>query len=262
MRIGVSSSCFYPLETEKSLETLGKLGVKTAEVFFNSPSELEKPFLSEICKIRDYYSMDIVSFHPFMSFGEGYYIFSNYRRRFEDSLELYKKMFFAAAQIGAKFVVLHGTKLPLQVDVDEYAQRYLALFERAKKEGVTLAHENVVYYANESPEFALKMKSRLGNDFKMVLDVKQARRAKQNPFEFIDIIGKNIVHLHLSDCLPGRDCLAPFEGGETDFAALFKKLREKEVEADAVVEIYRDNFQNPEELTRAREYLERIAKTI
>ena len=40
MNIGASSSCFYPLETEKSLLLVGKAGIRITEVFFNSPSEL------------------------------------------------------------------------------------------------------------------------------------------------------------------------------------------------------------------------------
>ena len=54
MNIGVSSACFYPLETEKSIEEIGKLGIKTSEIFFNSPMELKSPILDEIIKIKDW----------------------------------------------------------------------------------------------------------------------------------------------------------------------------------------------------------------
>ena len=46
MRIGMSSSCFYPQETEASLRRIGEAGAKTAEIFFNAPSELEAVALS------------------------------------------------------------------------------------------------------------------------------------------------------------------------------------------------------------------------
>ena len=125
MRIGVSSSCYYPLETEKSLVRLGEMGVKTAEVFFNSPSELTGGLFREICEIKSYYGMDIVSFHPFMSFAEGYFLFSSYERRFYDSLEMiYKPCFEAAAKLGAKYVILHGARGKKTIPDEEYAERF------------------------------------------------------------------------------------------------------------------------------------------
>ena len=87
MRIGMSSSCFYPEETEVSLRRIGESGAKTAEIFFNTPSELQGDLLRELCAIRDHYGMEIVSIHPFMSFAEGFWLFSEYERRFRDRLK-------------------------------------------------------------------------------------------------------------------------------------------------------------------------------
>ena len=47
MKIGVSTSCFYPVETEIALEEIGKAGVKVTEVFFNAQSELKPAFCVE-----------------------------------------------------------------------------------------------------------------------------------------------------------------------------------------------------------------------
>ncbi|MGN0468224.1 MAG: sugar phosphate isomerase/epimerase family protein [Acutalibacteraceae bacterium] len=261
MEIGVSSSCFYPLETEIALEKLGKLGVKTAEVFFNSPSETESGFVKELCKIKNYYGINIVSFHPFMSFAEGYYIFSDYERRFKDSLEMYKPMFEAAAQIGAKFFVLHGAKDIRPIPDEEYANRFYIFSQTAKQFGITTAHENVVGYVGQTPQFMAKMKRLLEDDFKMVLDIKQARRAKQNPFDFIDAVGKNIIHLHLSDCSQTEDCLPPYKGGLTDFSALFQKVLEAGICADGVVEVYKNNYTDEIQLKEAMEYLQMLCRS-
>ena len=35
INLGISSACFYPLETEASLELIGKNGIKTTEIFFS-----------------------------------------------------------------------------------------------------------------------------------------------------------------------------------------------------------------------------------
>ena len=260
MDIGISSSCFYPLETEKSLIKLGELGVNTTEVFFNSPSELEKSFLKELCEIKNYYGMEIVSFHPYMSFAEGFYIYSKYKRRFYDSLEMYKPMFNAAAQIGAKYFITHGSKAPLEISNEEYAERVHLFNKTAGEFGITVAHENVVYYASQTPQFMAFMKKTLGNEFKAVLDVKQARRAAQNPFEFIDVLKESIVHLHLSDCSLNEDCLPPSEKGSFNFKQLFDKMDEIGYNGKALIEVYRRNFNEDEDLKNSMLYLQSMLK--
>ena len=251
MQIGISSSCFYPLETEKSLVRVGETGAKLTEVFVNSPSELDKSFLKELNLIKNFYGMEIKSLHPFMSFGEGYYIFSDYKRRFTDSLEMYSRFFEATAEIGAKLFVLHGAKI-LVIDKEEYAERLFLLGERAKSFGVSVAHENVVDYVGQDPDFMLYLKNRLSDDFKMVLDLKQARRAKVDPFEFIRKIGENIVHVHVSDFRNGEDCLPPGEGN-FDFTKLFRELNG--YEGSYIIELYTHNFDSDKQIVNGLNYL-------
>jgi len=255
MNIGISSSCFYPLETEKAIIRLGELGVKTAEVFFNSPSELEREYLKKICTIKDSYGMDIVSFHPYMSFAEGFFIFSSYKRRFYDSLEMYKPFFEAAATIGARYFILHGSKSFLEIDREEYAERYSLFNQMANRFGICVAHENVVDYVGQSPEFMSFMKNTLGDEFKMTIDVKQARRAGVDPFDFIKEVGKSIVHLHLSDCLGDELCLPPSPQGSFDFKRLFCEMNELGYGGKYIIELYRRNFTEDNQLKRALDYL-------
>lgn len=70
MKLGASTACFYPLETEKALLKVTELGYKYAEVFMNAPSELEEPFLKQLNTIAKDGGTDIVSVHPFSSFME------------------------------------------------------------------------------------------------------------------------------------------------------------------------------------------------
>ena len=253
MKIGMSSACFYPLETEKSLELIGRAGAKTAELFFNAPSELKKPFLNELVSIKDNYSMNITSVHPFMSFGEGFYIFSSYRRRFEDSLDMYSRFFEAAAFLGAKLFVLHGSKEPALART-EYAQRLFELNGRAKEFGIQIAHENVVHYVGQRPEFMFYLKEQLGDDFKMTLDVKQARRSNEDPFEFIRLMGDSIVHVHVSDSTRNLDCLPPGKG-RFNFERLFAELERIGYSGKYIIELYKHNFSGIEDLTESQEYL-------
>ena len=107
MSVGISTACFYPAATEEALHCVAEAGAKVTEVFFNSPSELEPDFLRRISSIASDSGIRIRSIHPFTSFAEGYILFSQYERRFDDYREFYKKYYAAASVIGAKIVVLH-----------------------------------------------------------------------------------------------------------------------------------------------------------
>ena len=75
IEFGISSACFYPLETEKALELMGKNGVKNAEIFFNAACETKKDFVKQLKGIAEYYGMNIVSVHPTMSLAESFMLF-------------------------------------------------------------------------------------------------------------------------------------------------------------------------------------------
>ena len=253
MRIGMSSSCFYPEETETSLRRIGEAGAKTAEVFFNSPSELQGERLHELCEIKAHYGLDVVSIHPFMSFAEGFWLFSEYERRFRDSLDFYPRFFEAAEALGAHLFVLHGAK-QLKIDPGRYAERLFLLNERAKSFGVQVAHENVVDYVGEDPAFMHQMQKQLCGDFAMVLDLKQAYRAGVDPFAFIDAVGDSIVHVHASDSDPAHDCLPPGQGA-FPFRRLFDALEGRGYKGKYLIELYRHNFHDERDLAAAQAFL-------
>ena len=121
MQIGISSSCLYPLLTEESLKTVGELGAKTAEIFFNSFSELKKPILDEIKSIKEYYGINVRSIHPFTSAYEPVLFFGGYDRRLNDGIEFYKNYFEVANELGAEMVVLHGGRNYLETTPEAYA---------------------------------------------------------------------------------------------------------------------------------------------
>ena len=84
MSVGISTACFYPAATEEALRCVAEAGAKVTEVFFNSPSELEPVFLRRLSSIASDNGIRIRSLHPFTSFAEGYILFSQYVRRFDD----------------------------------------------------------------------------------------------------------------------------------------------------------------------------------
>ena len=113
MEIGASTSCFYPLETEKALDKVISLDFKTAEVFFNSPCELEEPFVKQMRKNADAGGTKIVSIHPFSSNLENNCIFGEYQRRYDDFIGMYQKHFHAAA---VQTLPLSTARLPSKSD--------------------------------------------------------------------------------------------------------------------------------------------------
>lgn len=261
MSIGVSSSCYYPLATEESLKKNALLGVKTCEIFFNSFSELEKPFLNELCYIKDEYDIRVPSVHPFFSFAEPYLLFSEYERRFLDTVELYKKYFEAANALGAKILVLHGGKESRLVHEELYFERFTKLLEVGKQFGITTAQENIVHYRSQSPDFLLRMKKYVGADFKVVLDIKQAVRADRSPFEFIEILKNTIAHIHISDSNKQHDCIPPGEGS-FDFARLLADMNALGYTGDYIIELYRHSFESDSQITASRVFMEGLMSSI
>lgn len=262
MEIGASSACFYPLETERSFLHIAELGFNHSEIFFNAHSELRPVFIKELKTIQDAYGINVVSLHPYASFGEGYDFFSAYKRRFGDAMDNYKRYFEAAAILGARYIVMHGAARLYDIDMAEYAHRFNTVTEAAKSFGCCVAHENVVNFLSATPDFSRYMKEQLGDSYKMVLDVKQARRAGYEPKEFIDIMEKNIVHVHLSDYSREMDCIAPCEEGLFDFEKLFQLLHKVGYNGKYIIELYSDGYERKREITESAKHLDAILKNV
>ena len=259
MKIGASTSCFYPLETEKALDKVIELGFPTAEIFFNSSSELHDSFTSEMKKHADDSGVNIVSVHPFSSFIENTCIFGEYQRRYDDFIDLYKQHFHAAAVLGADIVVIHGGLAVQKRDIPEehYFERFASLIELGKVEGVRVCQENVVRFRSQSLDFLKRMRSVIGDDFNMVFDIKQAIRSGYDPFEIVSEMKNDIVHLHLSDNGADGDCLPPGKGS-FDFKRLFDTMDGAGYKGNAVIEIYSKGFEVETELKESKAYFDSI----
>ena len=260
MEIGASTSCFYPLETEKALERVIKLGFRKTEIFFNSVSELEAPFVAELKKTADASGVRILSVHPFSSALENMCIFGDYERRFNDYIGLYQQHCNAAAMLGAGVVVIHGAyeKRKIPYSDEAYFERFRKLVEIGKAEGVMVCQENVNKFKSQHIAFMKKMREALGDDFHMVFDVKQSIRAGYEPFDFLEEMKSSIVHVHLSDnLLPEKDCVPPGRGN-FDFRRLFATLDSVGYNGDYVIEIYSTGYDVDKELTFSKRYFESI----
>lgn len=257
MGVGISTACHYPLETEKSLSKLGKADVKIAEIFFNSRSELEPPLLNEINAVKDFYGININSVHPYLTFGESYLVFSEYYRRFLDSVEDFKKIFEAMNKLDSKICVIHGEKTPFRIEEDEYFERFALISEEAKKFGVILTQENVVNFRSSSVDFLKRMRSALGEKFKLTFDIKQSVRSKIDPFDFAADFGKDIVSIHISDHNSKSDCIPPLSG-IFNFEEFFRTMHGFGYDKNYIIELYRSGFDSEEELVSSYKKVARL----
>lgn len=249
-RIGVSSSCFYPLETEKALEKVGQYGFKNTELFFNSFSEIDDSFVSEFIKIKNRYGINIVSVHPFQSFAESFYLFSNYERRWHDILPMYDRLFKVTSMLGAEIFVVHGLKIPGTIDDELYCKRFSHLIDMGAQYGVQVCHENVSKHRGESPQYLKMMRDNIGDKFKIVLDIKQARRAGYTPYDFLDLLSDSAAHIHISDFNSEKDCITPLKG-DFNFNHFFKTLEALGYKGKYMIELYEWSYSDEEEIAEA-----------
>lgn len=261
MNVGASTSCFYPLETEKALERVINLGFSQCEVFFNTISELKEPFVKELKTMADGSGVQVLSVHPFSSSLENNCIFGEYQRRYDDFIDVYKMHCHVAAMLGAKVVVIHGAaaKAKRPLPPEHYFDRFASLIEIGKQEGVTVCQENVNLFRSQSIDFCKQMRDYLGDDFRMVFDIKQSLRAGYQPFEFIDEFKHQIAHIHLSDNSDTVDCLPPGRG-TFDFNRLFRTLDGAGYQGGYVIEIYSKGYDVDRELAASKKFLEEFTK--
>lgn len=241
MKIGISTACLYPLETELALEEIGKAGIKETEIFFNAECELKDSFIDILLDIKENYNLNITAVHPTMSLAESFMIFSAYERRFYESLEKYQCYSEAAAKLGAKYIIMHGGKSNGILSDEEYCERYMLLKEKTLKNGVSVLQENVVHHRSGDVEFLHSMVDILGSDAEFCFDIKQAIRSGYNPLELITSFLPNIRHFHISDHSLASDCLLPLNGC-FDFDSFFKLLKKNDYNGSAIIEVYRHSY--------------------
>ena len=220
---------------------LVKSGAKVCEMFFNTSSEISPPFCSEIAKMAADAGIKIDSVHPFSSFIETGYFFSDYARRMEEGIDIYRRYFEGAAQIGARFFVFHGANLTLAMEPEKYAERLYLLSAAARKEGICLCQENVSRCLAGQIEYVKALKKILGDDISFTLDIKQANRAGQDPFEMAKVMGKNIKLVHINDYNEENDCLLPCRG-DFNLKELKNTLDAIGYEGNYIIEVYRKNY--------------------
>lgn len=258
---GVSSACFYPMETIDAVEQLCAWKIPNIEIFFNSPRELREDYVNRLREMCIRSGTRVVSVHPFTSGIEPLFFFSEYPGRFEDGIELYTAFFRAAQRLGAELLVFHGdspySKIPQQKAFER--MRRLDRFAFAQY-GVRVAYENVVRCRGRDPQYFADLREYYP-EMRFVLDIKQALRSERDPGEYIRSLGSSICHVHISDSSAKSDCL-PVGGGEMNLRALLRQLVDGGFCGNILQELYRDSYEHPRQVLEGFCMLQKLVEEL
>ena len=261
MRVGVSTaSLFLRYNNEDAVAALDRLGVGIAEIFLTSFTEY-KPAFAELLKSR-MGALQAHSVHVLNTQIEPQ-LFNRHARVREDSYGFLGEVMRSAQIIGAEHYTFHGTarfkkasRDPANDNLQRMGECIREIGEFCRRFGVRLCLENVEWATYNRVGVFTEMKryypSLLG-----VLDIKQARISGEGYMPYLREMGESIATVHLSDigedgkmCLPGH--------GKTDFETLLKALQDVGYGGPLLIEAYKDDYCEIEELKRSCDFLQEI----
>ncbi len=254
MKAGISTGCFYPMEPEKAILEISRTQAQNIEIFFNCEYEISKKYLKNLKILIDNCGLKVVSIHPYTSGYEPYLLFSNYKRRTEETIKKYCRYFDACNILGAKIVNLHGDRLNKKLlSTEEYCEVYYNLRCKGKKQNVILSQENVNLYKSSQPEFISEMRKILNDDVNFTFDVKQAIRADIDIYKMIDAMGEKICNVHISDNKDNK-CVLPGKGS-LDYKKIFENINKYNYDGEVLLEVYSDCFKKIYDINCSINYL-------
>ena len=258
MKVGISTaSLFLRKNNEEALPLFDRWGVPCAEVFLTSFCEYAPAFARTLAVAKG--GVEIHSVHVLNTQYEPQ-LYAEHPRVLEDANGWLREVLASANILGARNYTFHGIAR-LKRTFRENWQRFSAItaqiYETCRAAGVRLCYENVEWALYNRPGlFALLKKD--CPDLGGVLDIKQARITGYDWREYLADMGESLATVHVSDvtaegkmCLPGQ--------GVFDFAELFARLRGIGFDGAVLIENYARDYDEPEELRRAFEYLADLA---
>lgn len=257
MEIGISLACFYPEHPEDVIDRVCDMGFNTAEIFLNTFSELDESYIKSVADKCEKRGLNIYSVHPFTSALENYMFFSPYDRRVNDSVFLYQKYCDAANMLGAKVINIHGDRGVGLQDIDKYCDCVAPLVELSEKNSVIMSHENVFFNSVNHADFVKDLRSKLGDKIKFTFDIKQANKGGADPYILCDAMNDSVVNFHVNDFDENNICLLPGDGN-VDHKKIFKTLYSHNYKGPAIIEVYRSNFNDINDILKSKQYLEKI----
>lgn len=238
---------------EDALPLFDGWGVKCAEVFLTSFSEYEPSFSRMLAERKG--GVSVHSVHVLNTQFEPQ-LYNAHPRVKADAYAWLDKVMQSANALGATHYTFHGIarlKRTFRDDFERIGALTQELYEYCAARGVTLCYENVEWAYYNRPGVFAELKARCPS-LAGVLDIKQARISGYDYGEYLEEMGRNIAHVHVSDigrdgkmCLPGR--------GIFDFDGLFSRLADVGFDGPVLIEIYNTDYAETEELEQSYEFL-------
>ena len=258
MKVGISTASFFlKAETEDALNILNAMGVEVCEIFLTTFREYRKEFIDMLLERKG--NIDVHSIHTLNLQFEGELFNASPRTR-EDSEFFFRQAAEAGARLNANYYTFHGPprlkRTPYIINYEWMGKRLNELNQIMREYGdkCQIAYENVHWTFFSNPEFFEKLKETV--DIKATLDIKQAMQSKISVDEYIKVMGKDLVNVHLCDyhndgslALPGK--------GSVNFTDLFRKLIDIGYNGPLLMELYAKNYDNFDEVYQSYEYLQK-----
>ena len=258
MIAAVSTACLYPMPTEDALYDLCLHGIRTVEISLHAPSECKTVFAEDLHAMLQRFGVQCCAVSPWTAQSEGYMLFSNYPRRCNDFLDEAKKVFALMQRIGAKYYVLHGAAAG-SCKTDIYFERVHMLADAAKPFGVVVTQKNVNRFESRNLRFLREYCRAFGDAANITLDIKEAVRAGLDLTEAVHAVGKQIMHVHLSDYGPLGDGLRPGKG-RLQIAQFLTALHQKGFDGAVTLDLPRESFGGTSELFEDWQKISRLIR--
>jgi sugar phosphate isomerase/epimerase len=190
MRIGMSTSCVYPLSTEHGFRLSREAGFDGVEVMVTRDEKTQSA--DALLKMSERYEQPIMSIHAPVLLLTHFVWGRDPKVKLEKSAEL-------AASVGAESVVVHP---PFRWQAD-YAVDFLQIVrETAATYGVQIAVENMFPWKAAGRSMKAYMPGWDPTDFdcdSVTLDFSHASLAGQSSYDLAVGFGDRLRHVHLCD---------------------------------------------------------------
>ena len=250
MEIGISTASYFSkMQIEDAVVDIGAHGVSLCEVFLNSFSEYETPFVELLVERMQQSSLRVFSIHP-MSMQFEPQLFSVHPRQRDDAWRIYEQVLQDGRRLGASYYVMHGPARLFggvkNIGLTRIAPIFEELAALAAQYDIQLTLENVSWCIFNEPDFGLRLLDAMQSDaLRFTLDVKQAVRSGFDPVDYVHAVGSRIVNVHLCDATPLEGGAARYEMpgfGHYDFVEMFNELAKCGYTGPAFIEVYSDMY--------------------
>lgn len=262
MEVGLSTASFFPdLLTEDAIDAIGRMGVKTAEIFLGSFSEYKEDFCKILKERLDANQIRAYSVHSLSTQYEPQ-LFSATERQRKDALDIFLRVLKCARIVGAEVFVFHGPAVrkntQVNLDFSWIGPIVDELAEYAGDFGIKFSWENVYWCWYSFPEFAPRLLEHTRSDnLFFTLDIKQAMKSSLDPFDYLEKMGNRIVNIHACDYNSNGELYLPGKGN-FDFPRLRKELALGNYNGPVIMEVYRNNYRDQQHMMKGINYLDRI----